>query len=186
MRHPFPLACALLACSSATKSNAAPSDAGTADAPLDSAPDVVDPMSNADPEDLENGDPALDIASSEILFDNGAPWVRVTFYGAWPPSPQISSWGCSVLLGTANAPVVTYTRLGSSGTESDEVNGIDAAKITYEKEPMGFRVRFGDTTLAFDRYAIESNVEVTAGGAEVQDSSGAFVITTKTQRPFGG
>jgi hypothetical protein len=189
MRFSFslPLALAMVACSANkdAASDAAVPDAG---ALVDGAPDVVDPTSNADPEDLDpvNGDPALDIASSEIFFDNGAPWVRVTFYGAWPPPAQLSSWACSVFLGTANVPVVTYTHLGSSGRESDEVDGIDAAKITYQKEPMGFRVRFGDTTIAFDRYAVQSTVEKTAGGAQAQDASGAFVVTTKTSRPFGG
>jgi hypothetical protein len=191
MRHSFLLVCAiapaLLACSSSKSGAAAPPDVDAAVAFDGGAPDVGDPASNSDPQDLDpvNGDPALDIASSEIFFDNGAPWVRVTFYGAWPPSAQLSSWAGTVYLGTANTPIVTYSHLGSSGTESDEVDGIDEAKITYEKEPMGFRVRFADTTLTFDRYAIQSNLEKTAGGTQVQDSSGAFVITTKTQRPFG-
>lgn len=164
----------------AADASTAPDGEVEADAP-------VDPNSNADPRDLDaaNGDPALDIASSRIFFESGAPWVRVTFFGAWPPSPQLYSWACSVLLGTENAPVATYTVQGSSGVQTDFADGIDQAKMTYAAEPQGFRVRFGDAALTFDRYGLECSVQKTADGARVDDTSGNFVVTTKNERAFG-
>jgi len=164
------------------------SEGGDASAATDGAAEAaVDPTMNNDPKDLDavNGDPALDIASSQIYFENGAPWVRVTFFGAWPPASTLYSWACSVLLGTENAPVATYTTQASSGTQSDFTDGIDKAKVTYAAEAKGFRVRFADTALVFDRYGVECSVQKTAQGTRVQDASGTFVVTTKVQRPFG-
>jgi hypothetical protein len=163
----------------------APADGATHD---DGGPDAaVDPTLNPDPQDLDptNGDPALDIAASGLYFDQGAPWVRVVFYGAWPPPATLLSWGCSVLLGTQNAPVVTYTVQGASGTQTDSVIGMDKSKVTFAVEPKGFRVLLGDSTIAFDRYGLECDVQKDAKSTLVQDSSGSFVITTKVERPFG-
>jgi hypothetical protein len=164
-------------------------DAAEGSAPEDGGADAwVDPTHNADSVDLDpaDGDPSLDIASSQIYFEGGAPWVRVAFFGPWPPSQQLYAWSCAVLLGTENAPVATYTVQGSAGTQSGFADGIDDAKVTFAVEAKGFRVRFGETTLAFDRYGIECSVQKTAAGAMVQDTSGNFVVGAKTDRPFGG
>lgn len=176
---------------------AAPLDAGaeqadataSADAsiPPDSGADAAPEPGNADPMDLDavDGDPSLDISSSEIFFESGAPWVRVRFYGAWPPPAQLDSWQCAVLLGTENAPVVTYTVQGDLGVQTDFADGIDKAKMTFAVEPRGFRVRFGETTLAFDRYGLECSVKKTPQGTTAQDTSGTFVVGAKIERPFG-
>ncbi len=172
-----PPAAAVLADAAA---NAAVSAESGADA------DLVDPTLNPDPMDLAaEGDPALDIAGSQLFFDNGEPWVRVAFFGAWPPPPSVYSWACSVLLGTQNAPPVTYTPQGNGGVQSDFVDGIAAAKVTYVVEPKGFRVRFSDAALVFDRYGLECSIEKTVQSQRVQDVSGTFVLTGKIQRPFG-
>ena len=199
------LAAPLLGCSSSSSPAATtdaatpPGDAGDAgtgvDAANDSAPSSeagadagVDPSLNPDPQDLDptNGDPSLDIAGSQIYFDNGQPWVRVAFYGPWPPAATVYSWACAVLLGTANAPVVTYTVQGTNGVQTTDAQGMAIAQITLATEPKGFRVLFANTTLVFDRYALECNVQVKdTGGKMLQDDSGPFVITTKMQKTFG-
>ena len=160
--------------------------AGDSSTPPDGAADAA-VEGNADPMELDaiNGDPALDIASSDLYFDSGNPWVRVTFFGAWPPAQQLHSWQCSILLGTENAPVATYTTQGTSGVVTDFVEGIEKAKMTFVVEPKGFRVRFGEATLAFDRYGLECSVQKTPQGTRVQDTSGNFVVNAKIQRPFG-
>ena len=175
-------------------SSSLPDAAASADAAKDaganaeSSPDAgpVDPTLNPDPMDLAaEGDPALDIAGSQLFFDNGEQWVRVAFFAAWPPPSSVYSWACSVLIGTENAPLVTYTPQGNSGVQSDFVDGIAAAKVTYVVEPKGFRVRFSDATLVFDRYGLECSIEKTVQSQRVQDVSGNFVLTGKIQRPFG-
>ncbi len=202
--HMWPLVLAVplsaLACSSSSASKSQPGndggapgdDGGLADGAagdgghgdLDAG---IDPSLNPDPKDLDptNGDPSLDIGGSQIYFDKGAPWVRVEFYGAWPPAATVYSWACSVILGTQNAPVVTYTVQSTKGKQTDAVDGMDKAKVTLAVEPRGFRVLLGDATLVFDRYALECNVESTDTGTMVQDTSGSFVITTKIDRAFG-
>ena len=102
----------------------------SADAKSDAGADAAaDPSFNADPQDLDpaNGDPSLDIAGSWIYFDGGQPWVRVVFYGKWPPASTLYSWSCQVFLSTENAPVVTYTVRSLSGTQTDFAEGIDKA-----------------------------------------------------------
>lgn len=144
-------------------------------------------LPNADPKDLDakNGDPSLDIASSGLFFDNDVAWVRVVFYGDWPPPSQLDSWSCATILGTENAPVVNYTVHASHGAQTAAADGIVETKVTFAQEPRGFRVRFGDPTLAFDRYGIECTVQRSADGIAAQDTSGNFVITEKIQRGFG-
>lgn len=163
---------------------------GTQDGAVDGG---VDPSSHADPQDLDptSGDPSLDIAASWIYFDNNQPWVRVQFYGTWPPPATLSYWSCSVSLGPVNAPAVTYLVRSLGGTQTDSVdcNGapscIDKTKITFAAEPNGFRVLFADATLAFDHYGLECNVKKTNTGTLVTDTSGSFEVKNKEQRPFG-
>lgn len=165
----------------------APSADGGADGEAGVALLPIDPTLNQDPPDLDraSGDPALDVGGSQLYFDGGAPWVRVAFYGAWPPARSFSVWGCSVLLGIENAPVASYTRQGDAGEESELVDGIDAAKVTYVAEANGFRVRFADPSIVFDRYAIQCNLQRTVDAPAVEDASGAFLVTPKIDKPFG-
>jgi hypothetical protein len=146
-----------------------------------------DPARNADPQDLDptNGDPSLDIAASWIYFDDNQPWVRAEFYGSWPPPATLYSWSCSVYLGTANAPAVTYTVQSLGGTRTDYAEGIDKAKIDFANEPSGFRVLFGDATLTFDHYGLDCSVKKTNPGTLAQDSAGLFEVKSRAQRPFG-
>lgn len=179
------LALAATACSSEEGASAAApivADAGAADA--DAGPTLP---GNQDPKDLDptTGDPSLDVAASEIFFDNGAPWVRATFFGDWPPASSLYAWSCSVLLGTENAPVATYVIQGHSGKLATATDGIDETKITYAPEPKGFRVLFGDPKLAFDRYGLDCTVQRTVDSATAEDTSGNFVVSEKVQRPFG-
>jgi len=182
----------VLACSSSSSaggggsSNGGTPDGAAGDGGTDAG--AIDPSLNADPRDLDpaTGDPSLDIGGSQIYFDNGQPWVRTVFYGAWPPAATIYSWACAVSLGTANAPVVTYNVQGTKGVQSSDAQGMPVEQITLATEPRGFRVLFASTTLVFDRYAIECDVQVQdTGGTMLQDTSGAFVVTTKTQKTFG-
>ncbi len=187
--------CFSIACSSSGDSGQPAVDAGGGDAASeagdagDGGDGAVDPSFNADPMDLDatNGDPALDIAGSWIYFDNGRPWVRVEFYGAWPPPASLYFWSCSVLLGTVDAPVVTYTVQSQNGTQTDSVDpaAFDKSKITFAVEAKGFRVLFADASIAFDRYGLECSVKKTNTGTLAQDSSGSFVVGTKTSRTFG-
>ena len=187
-------------CSSSGDSPAGAVDSGSQDAATEASSTTdggsdgaVDPSMNADPKDMDptNGDPSLDIAGSWIFFDNNQPWVRASFYGNWPPAAALYSWSCSVLLGTANAPVVTYTVRSLSGTQTDLVDCagaptcIDKAKITFAAEPQGFRVLFADATLQFDHYGLECNVKKTNTGTLAEDTSGSFEVKTKEQRTFG-
>lgn len=188
-----------VACKSEEEEPATATDAGSAPdgATPDASPPRVDPDagedaglepgSNADPRDLDavEGDPALDIAGSQLYFDNGAPWVRVKFWGAWPPAATTYSWSCSILLGTENAPAVSYSTQANSGVPSTLVDGILESKITFAAEPQGFRVMFGDPKIVFDRYGLECSYQKTATSQWVSDSSGTFVVTTKQSRTFG-
>lgn len=144
-------------------------------------------LGNTDARDLDaaDGDPALDIASSGIFFADGAPWVRVAFFGAWPPSTQTYAWACAVVLGTENAPTVTFTRFGDRGVTSDVAEGIDAAKVSFVDEAKGFRLRFADPSLAFDRYGVECTVQKTSQSPSVSDSSGTFPVEPRTPKAFG-
>ena len=183
----------LLACSSKSSGDngvGGSGDAGAADVGADQGVSglPIDPSLNLDPRDLDavNGDPALDIGGSQLYFDKGAPWVRVVFYGAWPPPTTLYSWACSVVLGTQNAPVVNYTVQSLSGAaRTTTVDGMDPAKITFAVEPRGFRVLFADATLAFDRYGLECDVQAKDPGAMAADTSGSFVVTAKVERAFG-
>ncbi len=154
------------------------------DAAADGA--AADPSRNADTQDLDpaNGDPSLDISGSWIRFDSAEPWVRAEFFGSWPPPATLYSWSCSVLLGTKNAPLVTYTVRSLSGTQTDYAEGLDKAKITFKTEPNGFRVLFADSTLAFDRYGLECDVKKASSSPLVQDASGSFEVTNKEQGAF--
>ena len=186
----------LLACSSSGDSpgpagdgaaqDAVASDgnASNADASSDAA---ADPSFNADPQDLDpaGGDPSLDIAGSWIYFDNSQPWMRATFYGSWPPASTLYSWSCSVLLGTANAPVVTYTVQSLNGLQTDYADGMDKAKITFVTEAKGFRVLFADATLQFERYALQCTAQKAKTSSLVQDDSGSFVFKSRERRTFG-
>lgn len=163
-------------------------DATASDASSDGGADAAaDPSFNADPQDLDpaNGDSSLDIAGSSIYFDSGQPWVRVVFYGNWPPASTLYSWSCQVFLSTENAPVVTYTVQSLSGTQTDSADGIDKAKITFAAEAKGFRVLFADATLQFDRYALQCTAQKTKASTLAQDDSGSFTVKTKEQRTFG-
>jgi hypothetical protein len=180
-----------VACSSSSSpagGGGAGDDGGAGDSGVGLDAGAIDPSLNPDPRDLDpaKGDPSLDIAGSQIYFDKDQPWVRAVFYGAWPPAATIYSWACSVSLGTANAPLVTYTVQGTKGVQTTDAQGIPLAQVTLATEPRGFRVLFASTTLVFDRYALECDVQVQDnGGTMLQDSSGAFVITTKMQKAFG-
>ncbi len=195
IRGPLALALplCLLACSSKSQANnnggSSSGDAGDVGdgAPQEGGLGAIDPSLNPDPQDLDpsNGDLSLDIAGSQVYFDKGAPWARVVFYGPWPPATTVYSWACSVALGTQNAPVVTYVVQASAGKQTDTVNGMDQAKVTFAAEPRGFRVLLADTTLVFDRYGVECTVQAKDIGKMSQDTSGAFVVTTKVERPFG-
>jgi hypothetical protein len=79
---------------------------------------------------------------------------------------------------------VTYTVQSLSGTQTTYAEGIDAAKVTFATEPTGFRVRFADGALAFDRYALQCTAQKTRTGESVQDDSGSFTITTKETRSY--
>ncbi len=193
---PMGLAAALvfsIACSSNSDSGAPAADGGAQDGASeaseagDAGDGGVDPSFNADPQDLDatNGDPSLDIAGSWIYFDNNQPWVRVQFYASWPPPATLYFWSCQVFLGTADAPVVTYTVQDQNGTQTDSADGMDKTKITFAEEAKGFRVLFADATLQFDRYGLECSVKKTNTGTLAQDTSGAFQVTTKMQRTFG-
>lgn len=183
-----------IACSSTGDSSPAEGDGGAQDgatdagnASADGAADASDPSLNSDPQDLAaaNGDPSLDIAGSWIFFDNDQPWVRAKFYGEWPPAGTLYSWSCSVLLGMANAPVVTYTVTALNGTQSNYADGMDKAKVTFVAEPTGFRVLFAETTLQFDRYGLQCTVQKAKTGPLEQDDSGSFIFKTKESRTFG-
>ncbi len=184
---------ALLLSTACSSSDSAEPNGGAQDAASEASSSTdggdagVDPSRNADPMDLDpaNGDPSLDIAGSWIYFDRDQPWVRVELYGASPPPATLYFWSCSVLLGTANAPVVTYTVQTLNGTQSASAEGLDKAKVTFVTEPKGFRVLFADTTLQFDRYGPECSVKKTNGGTLAQDTSGTFSVTTKQSRSFG-
>ncbi len=190
-------AAAFVLCACSSDASTAPSDAGDGGAPSDaiaasdsgdgSSDGNGDPSRNGDPQDLDptNGDPSLDIAGSWIYFDANQPWIRAEFFGSWPPPATLYAWSCSVYLGTANAPVVTYTVQSLAGTQTDTAEGIDKAKITFAIEPKGFRVLFADATLQFDRYALECTVKKSNTGTLVQDASGAFEVKTKEPRAFG-
>src|SRR5262245_61405842 len=115
----------LISCSSSDSGGDSPrpaQDAGALEAVAsDASPDGdanPDPSFHTDPQDLDpaRGDPSLDIAGSWIYFDNNQPWIRALFYGNWPPASTFYSWSCSVLLGSANAPVLTYTVQSLNGT----------------------------------------------------------------------
>jgi hypothetical protein len=192
------LGCALaglllsIACSSSSGSGS-DQDAGADGAgdALDAADanDGFDPTANIDPTDNDpmGYEPSLDIVRSWIYFDNGQPWVRVEFAASWPPPATLAYWSCSVSLGTADAPVETYTAQDFSGTRTDTSDTVPMSKITFAAEPKGFRVLFADATLKFDHYAIETSVKATndAGAATLQDTNGAFAVTTRMQRTFG-
>ncbi|HEY8076652.1 MAG TPA: hypothetical protein VIF62_21150, partial [Labilithrix sp.] len=109
----------------------------------------------------------------------------VEFYGNWPPPASIYFWSCSVLLGTVDAPVVTYTVQSQSGTQTDSVDGLDKAKVTFAVEAKGFRALFADATIAFDHYGLECDVKKTNMGTLAQDTSGSFAVGTKQARTFG-
>lgn len=174
----------LAGCSSEDGAASAAPIVADAGADVDAGPTLP---GNQDPKDLDpaTGDLALDIAASEIFFDNGAPWVRVQFFGAWPPPSQLYAWSCAVLLGTQNAPVATYTVQAHSGKLATVADGIDETKVTYVAEATGFRVLFGDAKLVFDRYGLDCTVQRTVDGATAEDTSGNFVVAEKVQRPFG-
>jgi hypothetical protein len=183
----------LLACGSSDSAEPAAGDGGAqdavaSDASADGGADAAaEPSFHADPQDLDpaNGDPSLDIAGSWIYFDNGQPWVRAVFQGTWPPAPTLYSWSCQVFLSTANAPVVTYTVQSLSGTQTYYAEGIDKAKVTFATEAKGFRVLFADTSLAFDRYALQCSAQKAKASTLVQDDSGSFMVDPKEQRTFG-
>jgi len=184
---------ALTACGSSSDSPEPADDGGAqdaiaSDASSDGGADAaVDPSFNADPQDLDpaSGDPSLDLAGSWIYFDNGQPWVRAASYGSWPPAATLYSWSCQVFLSTANAPVVTYTVQSLSGTQTDYAEGLDKAKITFAAEAKGFRILFADTTLQFDRYALQCTAQKAKTSTLTQDDSGPFIFKTKEQRTFG-
>lgn len=185
----------LIACGSSSSDSPQPTaddggvqDAFASDASSEGGADAAaDPSFNADPQDLDptNGDPSLDLAGSWLYFESGQPWVRATFYGSWPPAATLYSWSCQIFLSTANAPVVTYTVQSLSGTQTDYADGLDKAKITFAAEAKGFRILFADTTLAFDRYALQCGAQKTKPSTLVQDDSGPFIVGTKDQRTFG-
>jgi hypothetical protein len=183
----------LIACGSSDSAEPTAGDGGAQDALANEASAeggadaAADPSFHADPQDLDptNGDPSLDLAGSWIYFDNGQPWVRALTNGPWPPASTLYSWSCQVFLSTANAPVVTYTVQSLSGTKTDYADGMDKAKITFAAEAKGFRVLFADTTLQFDRYALQCTAQKTKASTLAQDDSGPFTVGTKDQRTFG-
>lgn len=141
------------------------------------------PGSNVDPRD--DAPASLDVATSQLFFDGASPWVRVTFFGAWPPSKATYAWACAVVLGTENAPSMTFTRFGDEGVTTDVVEGLDASKVVFADEPRGFRVRFAEPNLAFDRYGIECSVQETSTSPTASDTSGAFPVGERSPRAFG-
>jgi len=146
-------------------------DAGTANA--DTAGDV----------DATHGDPALDIVTSQSFVDNGRPWIRVTFAGAWPRPPYYSHY-VKVMLRRAPMVTASHTDQLHDGVASTNTTGTAPANITFVPEANGFRVLFDDPALMFDGYAIECGVLKTMNGTFVQDTSGPFTFE-RTERPFG-
>lgn len=177
-------------CSSSDDATAAGSplsDAASDASATEGGDGAAEPFGNVDPKDIDpmNGDPSLDIAGSWIYFDKGQPWVRVEFQASWPPPTTLYFWTCSVLLGTANAPVVTYTMQTLNGTQATSAEGIEVAKVTFAAEPKGFRVLFTDTSLVFDRYGVECSLKKTKDSDLAQDTSGTFDVMSKKERTFG-
>jgi len=186
--------CFSIACSSSGDSGQPAVDAGADDgasdagAASDASDGSADPSRNSDPMDMDptNGDPSLDIAASWIYFDNDQPWVRVAFYASWPPPATLYYWSCSVLLGTVDQPVATYTVQNQNGTQTVSGDGFaDNSKLVSATEPMGFRVLLPGAKMPFDHYGLECDVKKTNTGTLAQDTSGSFAVTTKTARTFG-
>jgi hypothetical protein len=148
-------------------------DAGTANA--DTTGDL----------DAVHSDPALDIATSQSFVDQGRPWIRVTFAGAWP-RPAYYSHYVKVMLRRSSPPAeaAAHTDQLHDGVASTMTTGVAPAKITFVPEANGFRLLFDDPALMFDSYSVECGVLKTMGGMFVQDTSGPFTFE-RTERAFG-
>lgn len=123
--------------------------------------------------DAENGHPALDILASQSFLSAGQPWVRVRFVEAWPPPTSLASYQVKIdLLDGAQANKASFTLRFQAEDTVFSTTGIASDKTQFVAEAKGFRVLFGDASLAPASYAVESRVVKTSGGTEAQDTSG--------------
>jgi len=144
------------------------------------------PQGSESPSDIDdkgdmdgtNGTPALDIIATQSFLSGGQPWVRVRFAAPWPPE-QVVSYSAKVTLldGAKNAGASLTTQL-QAGTTSIAVSGVAKEKVKFIAETNGFRVLFGDASLAHDFYSAETRVKKTSGSPEATDQAGPHPFST--------
>lgn len=157
-------------------------DAGTADAgTADAGTANTDPAGDVD---LVNGDPALDIVTSQSFVDMGKPWIRVTFNGPWPRTAWYSHYVKIILRLAPATMVATHTNQLHAGAASSMTTGVAASAVTFVEEANGFRVMLNDPNLVFDSYSVECGMIKMMGGTFVQDLSGPHTFE-RTERAFG-
>ncbi len=143
-----------------------PSDAGV---PLDAAAPSgdPDPVGDLDP---TNGDPALDLLSTEIFrTGEGNYWVRVTTAGPWPPPSTYFSWFSRVSVRDPAGPfAMAFVTQRHDGVDSTMAEGLPASDVAHALEADGFRVLFR-RAFAASEYSVETGILRVEGGTFVQD-----------------